>query len=452
MIRRSVANYARAELRRRTAAAAATSLAPPPSCAHATQRRYASGSAGRDDGGNAGPNMGPGRAFIEGFVTSIRRQVQENKELKDNVKLLADEATRLSESDSIKKAKELAEGGTSATSEALKKTGAVVGKVAETVSETVTKVAETPVGKAATTTIKKTTQAVGQAAEAAVRPITSSEQYKQASEDLAKAIHQASSRYGGVTSKHYRSLIKRQRELDYEMRAKITENTEAMGVVLRPDSKWKRSWDDFKESSPLARNMFSLQRKVAESDNLVVSWGRFFVESFQDRFGGLFEETETAKAMSLLKGLDPTFNQEAFLREAREFILPEVLEAWLAGDRETLTRWCSEASVRVLTAGHDELVKQGMVSDSRLVELKGVELVSAKVLENNIPVLMVSCTTQEVILYRDKVSKEVRLGKEDVIMRCSYVVVLTVEEGNDDPITRGWKVVDQAKVAGGSMV
>ncbi|ORZ26846.1 hypothetical protein BCR44DRAFT_118545 [Catenaria anguillulae PL171] len=407
---------------------------------HVSQRRHNS------------DNVGPGRAFVQAFASSLKRQVEENKQLTQNVKLLAAEANKLSESDSIKKARELAEGGTSATSEAIKKTGKVVGKVAETVTETVSKVAETPVGKAAVSTVKGTAKVVGDAAEAAVRPITESERYKQLSEELNTAIQAASIRYGGVTSKHYRDLIKRKRLLDHEMRSKITENTEALGMVLREDSKWKRSWDHFKETSPLAQTMFALQSRVAESDNLVVSWGRWLVESVQDKMGGLFEETETAKTMTLLKQLDPTFNLEEFMREAREFILPEVLEAWLHGDKQELARWCSEASMRVLTAQHDELVKQGLVSDSRLVELKQVDVAAAKVLENNIPVLMLSFTTQEVILYRDRITKEVKIGKEDVIMRCTYVVVLTIEEGNDDPITRGWKVVDQAKHATGSMV
>ncbi|KAI9217101.1 hypothetical protein BC828DRAFT_408811, partial [Blastocladiella britannica] len=126
--------------------AAAASAARPPAlrsavaAATASPRRYNS------------DNVGPGRAFVEAFTSSIKRQVKENEDLSKNVKLLSDEATRISESDSIKKARELAEGGTSVTSEALKKTGKVVGKVADAVSETAHMVAETQVGKAAAAT------------------------------------------------------------------------------------------------------------------------------------------------------------------------------------------------------------------------------------------------------------------------------------------------------------
>ncbi|KAI9215776.1 hypothetical protein BC828DRAFT_401582 [Blastocladiella britannica] len=289
-------------------------------------------------------------------------------------------------------------------------------------------------------------------AEAAVRPITESEQYKRTSEDLSAAIQAASIQYGGITSKRYRELIKRKRMLDHEMKAQIVENTEATGIVLHQDSRLKQSWAAFSASSPVAQSLIGIKNRVAESDNLVVSWGRYFAESVQDRFGGLFEETEMAKAMTLFKGLDPTFTQDGFMREAREFILPELLEAWLAGDREELARWCSEASLRVIMSPFDELTKVGMVSDCRLVELKRVDMAAAKVLDNNIPVVVVSFETQEMLVYRDKISKEVKLGKEDVVVRCFYQVVMSIEETERDPITRGWRVLEQAKSVVGSMV
>ena len=45
----------------------------------------------------------------------------------------------------------------------------------------------------------------------------------------------------------------------------------------------------------------------------------------------------------MLKMLDPTFNMENFSRELREYIIPEVIDAYLSADREALQTWCSEA-------------------------------------------------------------------------------------------------------------
>lgn len=41
--------------------------------------------------------------------------------------------------------------------------------------------------------------------------------------------------------------------------------------------------------------------------------------------------------------IDPSFNMDKFLREARTYIIPEVMEAYLKGDVESLKMWCSEA-------------------------------------------------------------------------------------------------------------
>ena len=41
--------------------------------------------------------------------------------------------------------------------------------------------------------------------------------------------------------------------------------------------------------------------------------------------------------------IDPTFNMDKFMSEARTYIIPEVMEAYLRGDVETLKLWCSEA-------------------------------------------------------------------------------------------------------------
>jgi import inner membrane translocase subunit TIM44 len=168
--------------------------------------------------------------------------------------------------------------------------------------------------------------------------------------------------------------------------------------------------------------------------------------------GGLLEQTETARTITRLKEIDPNFELEAFLKEARELILPEVIEAWLLSDKITLAEWCSEASVKVITSGQDELVKQNLFSDSKLLELNQVELRDAKLMDNGVPVLLISFATQEILLYRDRTTKEVRLGKEDAILNCRYVTVFTLDEEAklNNPVTRGWKLVEQAKHSSGS--
>lgn len=68
---------------------------------------------------------------------------------------------------------------------------------------------------------------------------------------------------------------------------------------------------------------------------------------------------------------------------------------------------------------------------------------SAKVLENDVHVFVVSWRTQELLAYRDLKTNEITVGDENKIQQVGYVAVLTrVEEELDNLETGGWKVID----------
>lgn len=54
-----------------------------------------------------------------------------------------------------------------------------------------------------------------------------------------------------------------------------------------------------------------------------------------------------------------------------------------------------------------------------------------------------TCTTQEVLLFRDPKTKEVIVGQEDRVEQCTYGAILTrIPEEMDNELTGGWKVVE----------
>lgn len=83
----------------------------------------------------------------------------------------------------------------------------------------------------------------------------------------------------------------------------------------------------------------SLSTAYADSENPVVSSMR----SVTSTVGRLFAETETAKVTRWVKELDPQFTAEGFLRDLREYIVPELVDAYVNGDQVVLRQWCSEA-------------------------------------------------------------------------------------------------------------
>lgn len=68
---------------------------------------------------------------------------------------------------------------------------------------------------------------------------------------------------------------------------------------------------------------------------------------------------------------------------------------------------------------------------------------SAKILENDLHVWVVSWRTQEILAYRDLMTGEITQGADDKIEACGYVAVLTrMEEELDNETTGGWKIID----------
>lgn len=66
-----------------------------------------------------------------------------------------------------------------------------------------------------------------------------------------------------------------------------------------------------------------------------------------------------------------------------------------------------------------------------------------KILENDIPVYLVTFATQEILLFRNAKTGEVAVGAEDKVEQCTYVAAITrVEEELDNELTGGWKIIE----------
>lgn len=110
--------------------------------------------------------------------------------------------------------------------------------------------------------------------------------------------------------------------------------------MLHKDAEKMEKWDMLKQTNPVLRSFVGLRRAYDESENPVIS----SIRGVTDSVGSfLFDETEQAQVIKLLKLMDPTFNQETFQRELREYIIPEVVDAYLSADKEALKLWCGEA-------------------------------------------------------------------------------------------------------------
>lgn len=192
------------------------------------------------------------------------------------------------------------------------------------------------------------------------------------------------------------------------------------------------------------QSLFTLKSNYHESENPFISTAR----SITDRVAGFFAENETATVIKAFRAMDPTFQVEPFLREMREYILPEVLDAYVKGDTETLKLWLSAAQYQVYSALTQQYTTAGLKSDGRILDIRHVDILSARMLENEVPVFIITCRTQEVHVYRDRKTDALAAGMEDRVQLVTYAIGVTrIADEVNKRETRGWRLIELQKSA-----
>lgn len=371
------------------------------------------------------------------FMDTMQSEFKQSKEWNDSTKALAEGAHQFTESESVQRARKAYDATTGAVSSTastvLKSTATTIGKGAAWTWET-------PVMKG----VRAGANATGEVLDKATKPIRETEAYKNVKDVIDDG---SSSRYGGWADKEERRQRREKwRAAQGENGAPevFEENPDAgTNVTLHKDAAWKEAWRGFKDSNKVVQGFFSMKDVYNESENPLISTAR----SITDRVAGFFAENETAMVIKKLRQMDPAFQLEPFLRELREYILPEVLDAYVKGDVETLKLWLSEAQYSVYEALTKQYLTAGLKSDGRILDIRHVDILKARMLEpGEIPVFIITCRTQEVHVYRQVKTEELAAGMEDKVQLVTYAIGITrVPEDVSNPETRGWRLIEMQK-------
>jgi import inner membrane translocase subunit TIM44 len=269
------------------------------------------------------------------FADSVRRQMKERKDFQEGVKQLSATGEELAGSDLVKGAKAAAEA-----------TGGAVRTVVDGVEKVVN-------SEAVQKTVEVTSKVVGAVAKPVVdNPIT------RTAASGAQALHQAvadpdstaTNRYMPYKSREIRDAEReaREKKLQQEIAANpflkspdrpVEANTEASGVQLHESSRWAAGWEKFKETNPVMQKMFAVRSAMEESDNPLVERFRDVYETLGRAFG----ENENAQTVRRFKMVDPRFRTDKFVKDAHEWIIPDLMESYLRSDVDALKDWCGES-------------------------------------------------------------------------------------------------------------
>ncbi|KAF2202953.1 TIM44 subunit of mitochondria import inner membrane translocase [Delitschia confertaspora ATCC 74209] len=376
------------------------------------------------------------------FTETLKSEFKASKEWNESTKALSSGVNEFTQNPAVQKAastySKVTETATSKTAEALKTTAKAVGTGAAWTWDT------TPVKG-----VRKVASVTGSGLEYVTRPVRKSKAFQAVKETVDDG---SSSRYGGWVEKEERRRRRELRELNELQRTggkptgPMEEDPDAgTNITLHKDAKYKEVWREFKDNSRLMQGLFNLQSTYKESENPLISTAR----SISDRITGFFAENETAMVIKKFREMDPNFQLEAFLTEMREYILPEVLDAYVKGDVEVLKQWLSAAQYSVYAALMQQYTTAGLKSDGRIVDIRGVDILSARLLEpGEIPVFIVTCRTQEVHVYKNAKSGELAAGMDDKVQLVTYAIGVTrIPEEVSNPETRGWRLIELQKSA-----
>ncbi|PHH80858.1 hypothetical protein CDD80_6417 [Ophiocordyceps camponoti-rufipedis] len=370
------------------------------------------------------------------FMETMNTEFQKSKEWNESTKQIGAAAHQFTESESVRRAREAYERSTGAVSStasrAVKSTAGAIGKGAAWTWET-------PVMKG----VRKAANVTGEAVDKATKPIRDTEAYKNVKDVIDDG---SSSRYGGWVDKEERRKKRALKEAERaeNVQAPPQEDVNAgTNLTLHKDAAWKEAWRDFRDSNRLMQGLFSIKGKYEESENPLISTAR----SITDRIGGFFAENETAMVIKKFRSMDPVFQVEPFLQDLREYMLPEVLDAYVKGDTETLRLWLSAAQYSVYEALTKQYLQAGMKSDGRILDIRNVDILRARMLDpGEVPVFIITCRTQEVHVYRNAKTNELAAGMEDKVQLVTYAIGITrVAEDVNNPETRGWRMIEMQK-------
>lgn len=372
------------------------------------------------------------------FMDTMQSELKASKEWNEGTKAIADSANRFAESDQVRKTREAYEKTSGAVSQTASR---VVKSTATAVGKGAAWTWDTPVMKG----VRKGANVTGEALDKATKPIRDTEAYKSVKETLDDG---SSSRYGGWQEKEERRKWReiRDKKMGVKPPETIQEDPNAgTNITLHKDAAWKEAWRDFRDNNKMVQHLFGLKSVYQESENPLISTAR----GITDSIAGFFSENETAEVIKKFRVMDPAFRLEPFLEELREYILPEVLDAYVKGDTEVLKLWLSAAQYSVYEALTKQYLQMGMKSDGKILDIRHVDILRARMLEpGEVPVFIVTCRTQEVHVYRHAKSGELAAGMEDKVQLVTYAIGITrTPEDVSNPETRGWRLIEMQKSA-----
>lgn len=161
-------------------------------------------------------------------------------------------------------------------------------------------------------------------------------------------------------------------------------------------------------------------------------------------YDSLFSETEMARAIGAIRKVDPAFTMDGFVQEMREELVPEVVTAFLTGDRDYLLRRCSERAMAPLNAALRAREAEGLTVDPTILSVGPVDVRLAQVRDKGPAVIVMQTMVQQINCTRNRKGEIVEGGDDEI--RAVYYALAVNRTYNEDTLALEWKIDEMAIV------
>ena len=169
--------------------------------------------------------------------------------------------------------------------------------------------------------------------------------------------------FGGFYNRDLRDRIKAERREKFQLQLEAKQRQEELLLKAASDAengaaaaagpsalvhvktpkKWTAAMQDMWESSVVGRTLSDMSESYQTSNNVLIYYSRVLTDNLK----GVFSENEEGQIQRLLLKYEPTFDEEAFVKECKDFIIPEVIEAVSSMHLPSLHHWFGEAASKL---------------------------------------------------------------------------------------------------------
>lgn len=163
-------------------------------------------------------------------------------------------------------------------------------------------------------------------------------------------------------------------------------------------------------------------------------------------YSTMFAESDHGRGMTTMLALDPGFNEADFVEEMTEEIVPNLVTAFLRGDRKMLEHLCTPSGLMGMKPVLKQREAEGVHADPTVLSVDSVDLYTMRQEAGNTPIAVATCQVQQIHCIRNAAGEVVE-GSEDTVKQVTYMLAMQ-RQWDEGGLGLVWRVAEVSMTDG----